>query len=393
MDYQVGSLAELISGKEVLKKTKVVQQEFQPIKKEFKDSLPVKEKNPDSKQDIGKKIQHSKRKFKLETSLNQNGNYQAGKAKKRKFQHGTGNTTIKDEPVDSKRTELSRNEENAANRIKNKINQETKQSSEYKDRTVFVGNIPLTATKEAIKKHFRSYGPIHSIRIRGVPVANVKISKRIAALKKDFHPDRRSLLAYIRFVNASDAKKAEAENGKIFMNHHLRVQFCESDNKIDESKAIFVGNLSFKAEDEDLWNLFKTCGAVSHVRIVRDGRTGIGKGFGYVNFKDSDSVQLALEMEKVVLNDRELRITPCDSTRAKKLRKIKNPMDQKDTFNNDRTRNGVGKEKKHKNFKNVTFAGTKSTDRTKKKKFTKATLDKKKLAKKLVVVGSSKTSK
>lgn len=72
------------------------------------------------------------------------------------------------------------------------------------------------------------------------------------------------------------------------------------------------------AEDEELWNLFKPCGSISHVRIVRDGRTGMAKGFGYVNFKDSDSVQLALEMEKVVLKDRELRISLCEANRAKK---------------------------------------------------------------------------
>jgi len=226
-----------------------------------------------------------------------------------------------DDQSPSKKQKLSENEQNAAGRIKNKLNKKNKSSGEYKDKTVFVGNIPIKTKKEKIKKRFRIYGEIDSVRFRGIPVADPKTSKKVAAIKEEFHPDRSTLYAFIRFKNAEDAKKAEVENGALFEDHHLRVHCCESEDKPDESKAIFVGNLAFSAEEEELWKLFKPCGPISHVRIVRDGRTGMGKGFGYINFKDTDSVQLALEMESVKLKDRELRISLCDSTRAKKKRR------------------------------------------------------------------------
>lgn len=70
-----------------------------------------------------------------------------------------------------------------------------------------------------------------------------------------------------------------------------------------------------------MWKLFESCGPISHVRIVRDPRTGMGKGFGYVNFKDSDSVQLALEMENVKLDNRELRISLSNLNTARKNKK------------------------------------------------------------------------
>ncbi|ENN79249.1 hypothetical protein YQE_04285, partial [Dendroctonus ponderosae] len=226
---------------------------------------------------------------------------------------------VDDNSADSfKKPKLVTNEVSAANRIKNKFNQEIKSSSEYKDKTLFVGNLPISVSKDKIKKHFKKYGAIDSLRIRGIAVADIKTSKKVAALKKEFHPDRNSVCAFIRFKESEDAKKAEAENGVLFYDHHLRVQFCESDAKPDESKAVFIGNLPFTAEDEELWDLFKICGPISHVRIVRDGRTGIGKGFGYVNFKDSDSVQFALERETFTLKDRELRVSLCEANRAKK---------------------------------------------------------------------------
>lgn len=75
------------------------------------------------------------------------------------------------------------------------------------------------------------------------------------------------------------------------------------------------------ATEDELWKLFEDCGPISHVRIIRDTYSGMGKGFAFVNFKDSDAVQLALEMEDVKLRNRELRITLCNSSVAKKNNK------------------------------------------------------------------------
>lgn len=44
----------------------------------------------------------------------------------------------------------------------------------------------------------------------------------------------------------------------------------------------------------------------------------MGKGFAYVNFKESDAVQLALEMEGVKLKNRELRVSLCNHSGARK---------------------------------------------------------------------------
>lgn len=53
--------------------------------------------------------------------------------------------------------------------------------------------------------------------------------------------------------------------------------------------------------------------------MVRDSKTGIGKGFGYVNFESSDSVELAMQMEKFVLKGRELRVSICKANAKNKV--------------------------------------------------------------------------
>lgn len=48
-----------------------------------------------------------------------------------------------------------------------------------------------------------------------------------------------------RYKKQEDAAKAEAENGMLFEGHRLRVHCCLYTTKPDETKAIFIGNLSF----------------------------------------------------------------------------------------------------------------------------------------------------
>lgn len=46
------------------------------------------------------------------------------------------------------------------------------------------------------------------------------------------------------------------------------------------------------------------------MRIIRDNQTGVGKGFGYVNFKSEDAVALALELDGTTILNREIRVKP-----------------------------------------------------------------------------------
>lgn len=76
------------------------------------------------------------------------------------------------------------------------------------------------------------------------------------------------------------------------------------------------------AEEEELWQLFEPCGKISSVRLIRDAITGIGKGFGYINFEDSDAVELALQMESPTLKGRVLRVSVCNANMDKKKKNV-----------------------------------------------------------------------
>ncbi|CAB3997216.1 RNA-binding 34 [Paramuricea clavata] len=90
---------------------------------------------------------------------------------------------------------------------------------------------------------------------------------------------------------------------------HIRVDRVDDGAKqYDHKRSVFVGNLMFDIKEEALSEFFSPCGDVLNVRVIRDSTTGIGKGFGYVLFKDSSSVTLALKMNNSELCGRKIRI-------------------------------------------------------------------------------------
>ncbi len=58
---------------------------------------------------------------------------------------------------------------------------------------------------------------------------------------------------------------------------------------------LFVGNLSFKAGDNDLENLFSQYGAVTSAKVMTDKFTGRSRGFGFVEMQDNDAATQAID--------------------------------------------------------------------------------------------------
>lgn len=91
--------------------------------------------------------------------------------------------------------------------------------------------------------------------------------------------------AYIVFKTAAAAREALKLNGVVLLDRHIRVDSVAHPAPQDAKRCVFVGNLDFEAQEESLWKHFSTAGKVESVRIVRDAKTNVGKGFAYVQFE------------------------------------------------------------------------------------------------------------
>lgn len=204
---------------------------------------------------------------------------------------------------------------------------------EKAQRTIFIGNLTssvVTSKKDykELKKFFSTFGEIESIRFRSISF-NEPIPRKAAFVKQKLHESRESLNAYIVFKSQQDARKALGANGTVLFDLHLRVDSVSHPAKIDNKRTIFVGNLDFEEKEEELWNIFGGCGEIDSVRIVRDSATNMGKGFGYVQFKDFTSVSKALLLheKKLGAKKRKLRITRS---------KLRSKQDQGSNKNNNK---------------------------------------------------------
>ncbi|KAJ8309018.1 hypothetical protein KUTeg_013892 [Tegillarca granosa] len=79
---------------------------------------------------------------------------------------------------------------------------------------------------------------------RTVP-ADPKVPKKAAVITKEFHPERKSFVAFIRFEEESAAKNALELNGSKVNDLHLRVDMATNAKQHDHRHSIFVGNLPY----------------------------------------------------------------------------------------------------------------------------------------------------
>jgi nucleolar protein 12 len=200
--------------------------------------------------------------------------------------------------------------------------QQKEELIEKNERTLFVGNVStLVVEKEhtrEFKKLFQEFGPLESIRFRSIAFA-AHMPRKEAFLQKKFHEKRDTLNAYVVFQKKEDLEKALGLNGVVFMEKHLRVDRTETsqEKQRDTKKSVFVGNLSFDITDEALWTAFGDLD-IEYVRVIRDRKTNVGKGFGYIQFKDKSAVPLALKLNGTSVGGRPVRVTKSSEKLADK---------------------------------------------------------------------------
>ncbi|CAI4740058.1 BCN_G0048490.mRNA.1.CDS.1 [Saccharomyces cerevisiae] len=256
---------------------------------------------------------------------------------------------------------------------------------EKAERTVFIGNIlstvitskkvykefkklfgtnPITETEESgnekeeesSKKSDNNEFAIESIRFRSISFDEA-LPRKVAFVQQKFHRSRDTINAYIVYKNKSAVRKICSNlNAVVFQDHHLRVDSVAHPAPHDKKRSIFVGNLDFEEIEESLWKHFEPCGDIEYVRIIRDSKTNMGKGFAYVQFKDLQSVNKALLLnekpmksqkqedentKKPTKKARKLRVSRCKN--MKKGTTIGTGLDRNGLTDSQRTRAGRAK--------------------------------------------------
>ncbi|OBT65601.1 hypothetical protein VE03_05531 [Pseudogymnoascus sp. 23342-1-I1] len=229
-------------------------------------------------------------------------------------------------------------------------------------RTVFLANVSTDAitdkkAKKTLMDHMGSFiadlpppldgrpvPKVESIRFRSTAYESTLPKKASFATKALMAATTKSTNAYVVYTSSYAAREAAKRlNATVVLDRHLRVDGVAHPAKTDHRRCVFVGNLGFVDDEsmmdegdenqrkrskipsdieEGLWRQFGKAGEVESVRVVRDEKTRVGKGFAYVQFKDANAVEAALlfnEKKFPPMLPRILRVT-----RAKAMKKTAN---------------------------------------------------------------------
>lgn len=193
---------------------------------EFKQKKrPIEEKNEIEEPKKIKKPKHKHRKNELE--LNE----------------ATNNTTT----TTTATTEISNHDNNETN------------SFEKDQRTIFVGNIPITESINSIKHYFSEFGQVESVRIRSVPIAgtavdehgNQDLVRKVCVNQGKFGEQKGSFNAYIVFKNQNSVKASFAANNRLMGTRHLRIDSLNP-TLYNPRTSVFLGSLPFYTDEEEL---------------------------------------------------------------------------------------------------------------------------------------------
>ena len=72
---------------------------------------------------------------------------------------------------------------------------------------------------------------------------------------------------------------------------------------------IYVSNLSFNIQDEDLREFFAEYGEVTSAKVITDRETGKSRGFGFVEMSDDEAGRKAIaELDNGTVEGRNIRV-------------------------------------------------------------------------------------
>jgi len=93
---------------------------------------------------------------------------------------------------------------------------------------------------------------------------------------------------------------------------------------------IFVANLNYKVQDEELKQLFEGFGTVVSVRIITDRRTGRSKGYGFVEMSNDEEANNAFrELDGKEFHDKNIAVKKAFDKKNEK------PQSNSDSGNNN----------------------------------------------------------
>jgi len=153
---------------------------------------------------------------------------------------------------------------------------------------VYVEGLSFDATEEDVRAFFAPSGEVLEVR-----------------LPRYQDSGKPKGYCHVRFRTADGVARATKQDGAHMMGRYLKIEKARVSRVLQQAltgerpvqpegcRSVFVKNLPYETNEEEVRTAFMVCGKVQDVRLARHNRTGNMKGFGYVDFLSETAAEVS----------------------------------------------------------------------------------------------------
>ncbi|XP_015127616.1 cleavage stimulation factor subunit 2 [Diachasma alloeum] len=100
-------------------------------------------------------------------------------------------------------------------------------------------------------------------------------------------------------------------------------------SSVDKSmRSVFVGNIPYRATEENLRDIFGDVGQIMSLKLVYDRETGRPRGFGFIEYKDQQTALKAIQnLNGFEIGGRVLRVDNASTQKSRPDMRSRNEYD------------------------------------------------------------------
>eukprot|EP00871_Galdieria_phlegrea_P002532 jgi/Galph1/327/GphlegSOOS_G5100.1 len=205
--------------------------------------------------------------------------------------------------MDNPTNELSETRQNLSENIQTRrqLTDEGRNSQADKEEQnrgkIFVGGLSWETTEDSLRSYFEQFGTVSG-----------------CIIMRDRHTGHPRGFGFVTFLEETVADYVASQRHEVDgrqVEAKKAVPRTETSNRnsiVRLTKKIFVGGLSSTCSDDDFRNYFATYGQVTEAHIMYDHQTGHSRGFGFVTFAETETVERVFQVSRHVLKGKVVEV-------------------------------------------------------------------------------------
>ena len=165
--------------------------------------------------------------------------------------------------------------------------------------------------RNAPRNHLLQQHDGHNFQLPNAFNNNFQVEQNYGKMKRGFNQNRFNPIGH--YSNNNQLFNGSFDNNSQFQqfsNYGQQNSLYNQPTNGGAHRSLYVYGIGQTANESDLYTLFSNVGRVARVNVIKDQKTGIGKGYGFVEFESNNEACYAIQqMNGYVFQNRPLQVS------------------------------------------------------------------------------------